>query len=674
MISMNSPIGSVSKIGYKYKELLKNLGIFTVEDLLYHFPFRYDDYSKIVMIKDIKEGDTITVKGELYSLENIYTKYGKRLTKGKIRDNTGETNIIWFNMHYLKKTLSVNKEYYVSGKISSFSGKLSFLSPEIELVLDHKKNINTGRFVSIYPETSGVSSKWLRNRINDIINIINPKEFLPNGIINKYILETLELSLNKIHFPNSMEDSNEARKRFAFEELFLELLNVEKRKYEWLNTLNSNNLTMGKENKDKLNNIIKRLPFSLTTDQKTALEETLKDMNKLSPMNRLLEGDVGTGKTIVALLSSYVCYLNGLKTLYMAPTEILAVQHYDTFKKILPELNINLEIGSMNKSDRGGKYDILIGTHALLYNKEKYSDIGLVIIDEQHRFGVEQRGKIIELSGKEKVPHLLSMTATPIPRTLALTLYGDLSISILKEHPNPERKIYTKVIPEKKRMEVYEWVKKRKEPVFVVCPLIEDSSTAGMENIKAAEAEYTFLKKNVFKNMNMGILHGRMSSKDKQDVINNFRKGKIMVLVSTPVIEVGMDIPDASIMIIESAERYGLSALHQLRGRVGRGSREGYCFAVMSNDSKSSYSRLSYFENIDNGLELAEIDLKIRGQGDVFGTMQHGFKRLKIANLYDLEMLNNVKKCAEEYFPKLDKYPLLKLKLTDRMGKYIPSN
>jgi ATP-dependent DNA helicase RecG len=677
MLSLNSPVGSVPKVGPKYKLLLKNLGIETVEDLIYHFPFRYDDYSKFKKISELEEKETVSVKGVLESLVNIYTKYGKRLTIGKFTDETGSIQLIWFNQHYLKKTLLVGIEYYLSGKVTVFSGKKCFITPDLE---ESKERVplNTGRLVPIYPETLGVSSKWLRLRINDVISLLSSNEFLPKEILKGNGFKDLAKSFQTIHFPYTQEDADEGRKRFAFEELFLELLNVEKRKSEWSKNSNGVKVEIFQE---EIDSFIDSLPFKLTPDQTNALGEILNDLKQKHPMNRLLEGDVGTGKTIVALIASYLVSFNGLKTLYMAPTEILANQHFDTFKRFLPNLNIQLLTGIITKDEKKnrlrettGEPDILIGTHALLFSKDKFKDVGLVIIDEQQRFGVEQRGQILEMGNNKTIPNLLSMTATPIPRTLALTLYGDLSLSVLKTHPNKLRKVTTKVVPEKKRKEIYEWVKEKNEPTFIVCPFIEGSEALGMEDIKAVEAEYYSLKKSVFSNVSMGILHGKMKSKEKLEMITKFREGEIKVLVSTPVIEVGMDIPDATIMVIESAERYGLASLHQLRGRVGRGEKEGYCFAIMSNNASGGYSRLKNLERIDNGIELAEVDLKIRGQGDVFGTMQHGYKRLKIADLSNLMLLEKVKKYAQEYYPKLNRYPELEIKLTERLGKYIPSN
>ena len=669
MFSIDFPVTVVPKIGPKYQQLLKNLGVFTIENLLYHFPFRYDDFSKVKLVKNLEEGDRVTVKGILGPIENIYTRNRKRLTKGKLLDHTGEVEIIWFNQHYLKKSLKTGKSYKISGKVGTFNNKLCFVAPEIDL--DTKNTVNTGRLVPIYPITAGISSKWLRGKIQTILESkTDLGEFLPEEIIKKYNFLEVNKALNEIHFPDSLQEAQNARERFAFEELFIELLNVEKRKYEWGKKLSSNSF---KPFKNDITEFIKTLPFKLTDSQKSSLEEIISDLEKENPMNRLLEGDVGTGKTILAIIASYISYLNGFKTLYMAPTEILANQHLETFNKFLnrKKVKIKLRTGSIKQD---GNWDILIGTHALLFSKEKYKNIGLIVVDEQHRFGVEQRGKIINLVEGDKVPHLLTMTATPIPRTLALTLYGDLSISILDEFPFIQRKITTKVIPEKIREKTYQMIKQKNEPTFIVCPLIEESQSEMFENVKAAEVEFKNLKNGVFKDVPMGLLHGRMKSSEKEKVIEEFKTGKIKVLVSTPVIEVGIDIPDAAVIVIESAERYGLASLHQLRGRVGRGEKEGFCFAFMSNNSRNAYRRLKSLEEINDGMKLSEIDLEMRGQGDIFGTTQHGFKRLKVANLNNLEMLENAKRSAQEYYPKLEEYPKLLKRLTARKGYYINAN
>ncbi len=679
MFEVNSPISVVPKIGPKYQATLEKLGIFTVEDLLYHFPFRYQDFTKTKLISELHDGDVVTVKAILGSVQNIFTKNRKRITKAKVLDHTGELDIIWFNQHYIKNSLEIGKTYNISGKVGTFDRKICFISPEMEPTSDvfsseKADTIHTGRLVPIYPETYGVSSKWLRSKIKFLLySQTDLKEFLPKEILKEKNFTEINKALNTVHFPEVEEDSKGSLKRFAFEELFIELLNVEKRKSEWSKKVNSK---IFKPFKKELDQLIESLPFRLTTSQLEALEEIITDLEKPIPMNRLLEGDVGTGKTIVAILASYIAHLNGTRVLYMAPTEILARQHKETFEKILKDtyIKIDLETGAKKEKVKDKDWDILIGTHALLFTENNYKNIGLIIIDEQHRFGVEQRGKIVEISKEETTPHLLTMTATPIPRTLALTLYGDLSISVLKDFPFEKRNVSTKVIPEKEREKAYQWIKEKNEPTFIVCPLIDVSESLSLENVKAAQEEFEILSKGVFKNKKVGLLHGRMKSKEKEETIEKFRNGEIEILVSTPVIEVGIDVPDAAIIVIESAERYGLASLHQLRGRVGRAEKEGFCFAFMSDNSRNSYKRLKYLEELNSGIELAEIDLKMRGQGDIFGSLQHGFTKLKVADINDLQMLEDAKVEAQKYFPKLDKYPELQIKLTQRKGEYINSN
>ncbi len=671
MVVLTNPVSSVPKIGPKYRKLLEKLEIYTVEDLMYHFPFRYDDLSNIKDVSDLVAGEVATIKGLLESVNNIYTKNGKKLTVAKIQDSSGVTQAIWFNQHYLKKSLQVGDTYQFSGKVDTFSNKICLIAPEIE---KSEHPIHTGRLVPVYPETLGISSKYLRSRINDVLLRDSKfEEFLPEMLLNKRNLNEFDKAVRSIHFPNTDADSKHARHRFEFEEFFLELLKVEIRKDAWERKL------MGipfdeKKIKGAVVDFIKTLPFTLTDSQEAAYQEILKDMTYKHPMNRLLEGDVGTGKTVVAVIASYFTKLNGYKTIYMAPTEILANQHYETFKKFLEPLGLKVFLITGNKKEAGDNWDVLIGTHALLYGDRNYSNTGLIVIDEQHRFGVEQRAKLLETAGKKSIPHLLTMTATPIPRTLALTLFGDLSISTLRTPPNIGKKITTKVLSDKQRIEAYEHIRDRGESTFIVCPLIEESESISLENVKAAEVEFLSLKSGVFSGTSIGLLHGRMKPKEKQEVMDKFKSGEIKVLVSTPVIEVGIDVPEATVMVIESAERYGLASLHQLRGRVGRGDKPGVCLLFVSNNSVKSHERLKNMEKISNGLELAEIDMRLRGQGDVYGTMQHGFKSFKVADINNLEMLTQAKEDAQEIFQELGKYPHLKEKLIQKSGKLVGQN
>ncbi len=672
MLELTNPVTAVPKIGPKYRVLLEKLGIRTVEELLYHFPFRYDDYSVIKNISDLNEGDVATVQGVLGEVKNIFTKYGKRLTQTDVLDQTGKVNVIWFNSHYLKKSLKQGEKYSFSGKVGKFGSKLNLVAPTYELLAEQA--LNTGRLIGVYPETSGVSSKWIRGKINEILlSKLTLDEFLPEDIISHEKFPKFGEALNYFHFPTTQREIDQARKRFALEELLIELINVENRKAIWQKQLHSRELPSEKY-ENNVNELIKTLPFELSESQKSAIVEIKSDLNKTHPMNRLLEGDVGTGKTMVAIISAYISYLNGKNVLYMSPTEILSKQHYDTFKKVLEPLGANVHIAmSSLKTEVAKEPYILIGTHSLLF-KEDYSGVGLVIIDEQHRFGVEQRTKLASLDFGGFTPHLLTMTATPIPRTLALTIYGDLEISQLRTILSKEKKIKTKVVPEKLRDQHFEWIRDRGEQTFIVCPFILESSHEDFENVRAATVEFEKLRTGVFKNLKIGLLHGKMTSEEKRGVVERFEKGEIQILVSTPVIEVGIDIPEAAVMVIESAERYGLASLHQLRGRIGRMGQEGHCFIFMSSNNRSAYNRLKYLETVNNGLELAEIDLELRGSGDIYGTLQHGFKRFKVARLSDLETLEKAKEYSAKYFPQIDNYPKLKKKIYDRLGRYVGNN
>ena len=682
MIDLNKPVGVLPKIGPRYQYLLKRLEIYTLDDLIHHLPSRYEDFSNVKKIKDIQEGETVTIEARLDKIDNIYTKYGKKLTKAKVGDKTGYVDVIWFNQHYIKTVMAPGETYNFSGKIGLFGKKFTLVNPEFEIIKEN--TLNTKRLVPIYSETLGVSSKWLRSRINDILSQIDLlQEYLPNNLILKNNLMAIDNALKTVHFPRNLEEAHIARQRFEFEELFMEMLKTEIRKTEWTKKAYSHQIQI---KNDQIKSFVDTLPFILTEAQTEALKEVFNDIQKPHPMNRLLEGDVGTGKTMVAIIAAYATYLNGLKTIYMAPTEILAYQHYETFKKFLEPLGAKIAsiMGGTNATAKQKKlkeepleYNIAIGTHALLENKNGFDNVGLVIIDEQHRFGVEQRAQLVFLSRGTKnnyKPHLLSMTATPIPRTLALTLYGDLAISTLKTSPQKNKKIITKVIPEKLRQKAYEWIKNKGESTFIVCPLISESEAESMENIKAAEKEFKTLSDTIFANQKIGLLHGRMKSKEKKEAVEKFKNGEIKILVSTPVIEVGIDVPEASVMVIESAERYGLASLHQLRGRVGRGGQTGYCLVFMSNNSRAGYSRLKKLEEITEGIKLAEIDMKMRGQGDIYGTLQHGFKKLKYADVNNLELLEKTKTEAQKIFAELDNYPKLKDKLHEFQISMVDKN
>lgn len=656
MLKISNKVTAIPKVGPKYEFLLSKLGIITIKDLLYHIPFRYDDYSKVKKIKDLNPNELASVDATLISINNIFTRNRKRLTKATIQDESGKTEAMWFNMHYLAKSLEVGEKYRFTGKTDASGSKVILLSPSQQKISTQD---SPGEILGVYPETEGVNSKFLRDKVKFALENIEIEEFLPTKILEKYNFKNLKETLKYIHFPQDLDAEENFLKRLEFEEIFLELLKVEERKLKWGEKLNSHPIKFFPKEIDRLK---ENLPFKLTETQEKAINEIFDDLKKQHPMNRLLEGDVGTGKTMVAVFAAYLTVLNKYKVFYLAPTEILAKQHYESFRKILSPLGINivLKTGSTKLNLKETNFDICIGTHAILFDYEDIPDVSLVIIDEQHRFGVEQRSKILNMYNQEVVPNLLTMTATPIPRTFALTLYGDLDISVLDAPPNKDKKITTYVIYPNKREDMYNWINERNESAFIVCPFINESESEEFAQVKSATTEFEVLRQGVFKNRKVGLLHGKMKPIEKEGIITSFRNGEIDILVSTPVIEVGVDIPDANIIVIESAERYGLASLHQLRGRVGRGAKEGFCIVIPSTGSKSSMERLKNLEKYSNGLELAEIDLKIRGEGDVTGRMQSGFRNFKFADLTNIKLLENAKREASEIIKEIDNYPNLK--------------
>lgn len=675
-MKLDTPISKLFMVGPIYAKRLKKLEIETVGDLMTYFPFRYDDFSLISPISRIQAGEKVTIRGEVLSIKNEYTKRGKRLQKAKVADETGEIEITWFNQPFLAKTIKVGERYSFSGKADWFGRKVVMVSPEHEkLKIPH--TIHTGRLVPIYPETWGVSSKWLRSRIAPLLLQVEDelKEYIPIKILLKEKLMPYKDAVLKIHFPENESAARKARERLAFDELFLIQLASLYRKKQWQKNQVSHQFTI---NQEKILAFLNQLPFKLTNAQKKSTREILKDLSSRRPMNRLLQGDVGSGKTVVAAIAVYTAFLNGYQSALMAPTEILAFQHYQTIKTMLQPLGVKvaLQTGSIkfDKFDQLDKFDIVVGTHALLGKKLAFDKLGLVVIDEQHRFGVEQRAKLIK---KGKVPHVLTTTATPIPRTISLTLYGDLDLSVLDEMPKGRMKVKTWVVPQEKRKPAYEWIAKeiktQNSQAFIICPLIEESEKETMKDVRAATAEYEKLQK-IFSGFNLGLLHGRIKSKEKKEILENFQQGKIDILVATPVVEVGIDIPNATIMMIEGADRFGLAQLHQLRGRVGRGSKQSYCFLFSPSKSKKTSKRLKAMETMYVGMELAELDLKIRGPGEIYGIKQHGFPDLRVASFTDFSLIKKARSTAESIIDELNQLPLLQEKLKKYTIKQIQPN
>ena len=661
-MDLTSSITDLPKIGPIFGLKFEKLGINTIEDLFYHVPSRYLDYSLVTTISKLNPDETATIHAQVVSLKNIYSKRGLRMQIGAVEDSTGKITVVWFNQPFLIRTLYPGRTVSLSGKVGFFNRKLCLTSPDYEILTDvDKPTVHTGRFVPIYPETAGLSSKWIRTKIKDAFQGVTIDDYLPENILIKLKLTGLKNAIKFVHFPKNLEEADEGRERLAFNELLsLELRSLH-RKINWKKSTVANKL---KINKSQVGKFIETLPFKLTKSQQLAVDEILKDLSKNCPMNRLLEGDVGSGKTVVAAAGAFAVFANGFQTVIMAPTQILAEQHYKTLNSLLGIYKVRVSlITSTSKKIEIGRSDIFVGTHALIHSKIDFKKVALVVIDEQHRFGVEQRKHLVKKSG---TPHVLTMTATPIPRTIALTSYGDLDLSVLTEMPEGRQKITTWVVPNQKREGAYGWIMSqitgKNSQAFIICPLIEESDTETLQDVKAVTTEFIKIKK-IFSGQKVGLLHGRLNHTEKEKILNAFRDGKIQILVSTPVVEVGIDIPGATIMVIEAAERFGLAQLHQLRGRVGRGEQKSYCLLFSNFHSGNAFQRLKAMESMHSGFELAELDLKMRGPGEIFGTAQSGFPELKVASWNNYSLIKKAKDLAEDIVASPGKYPkILKIK------------
>jgi len=665
-MNLETPIKEAGNAFKNYASRLEKLGIKKIEDFLYHVPFRYEDYSLVSKIADIQPGEIVTIKGEVTEIKNEYTRKWKNLQKAKVADETGKIDIIWFNQPFIPKIIKKGDMVSLAGRVDWFKNKAILQSPQYEVLFKESEPIHTGRLVPIYNETRGISSKWLRRQISKIVKeqIQFMNEYIPDSIIEKTGLIRFKPAIEQIHFPKSLEQAEKAKLRLSFDELFFLQLAALFRKAQWKNNFVGNPFSISKYKKS-IEEFLEKLPFDLTNAQKKAVKEVFKDLSSKKPMNRLLEGDVGSGKTVVASIAMFLAYLNGFQSAIMAPTEILALQHFKTINSLLSSFKVKIGIATGSKKENTKNCDILVGTHALLSKKVNFKNLGLVIIDEQQRFGVEQRAVIRK---KGKSPHLLTMTATPIPRTIALTLYGDLDLSFLDEMPRGRKTVKTWLVPKEKREDAYEWITKQIiescGQVFIICPFIEESET--MTTVKAAVKEFERLKKEVFPNLKLELLHGKLKTKEKDTILNKFKNGQANILVATPVVEVGIDIPNATIMIIEAADRFGLSQLHQLRGRVGRSDKQSYCLLFTESQNQRTIQRLKGMEKIYIGAELAELDLKLRGPGEIYGTAQHGIPELKIASFSDFSLIEKTRKEAEEIFPKLKDYPKLYEKIKSK--------
>ncbi|EGT3800717.1 ATP-dependent DNA helicase RecG [Clostridioides difficile] len=637
MLDLYKDVQYVKGIGPKKADKLNKLGIFTLKDLLYYFPRQFEDRNNLKKIAQLEDGEKVTIKAVISSINTFSPKEGMTLTKIDVKDETGSAKLVFFNKSYIKNTFRPGDSILVFGKVKKKFNNLELTSCELEYLTNSPKN--TCRFMPVYQLTYGVTNKEIMSIIRTVLEdkelII--QEYMPQRIIEKYRLCSIDFAVRNIHSPSSKESLKIALYRIVFEELLILQLGL----FVFKSGRNKEDGIKFETSKD-LKKIISVLPFKLTKAQNRALDEIIQDMNLEKIMNRLVQGDVGSGKTVVALLALANCVLNGYQGALMAPTEILAGQHYISLTESLKDfgINVGLLIGSLTKKQKdtvleqikNNEIDILIGTHALIEDKVEFNNIGLVITDEQHRFGVMQRSK---LSLKGANPDILVMTATPIPRTLALILYGDLDISIIDELPPGRQPIETIAIEKSKRDRAYNNLVRREvesgRQVYIVCPLVEESEAieakSAVELVEELRAEY-------FHDLRLGLLHGKMKSSEKDEVMRLFKDKEIDILVSTTVIEVGVNVPNATLMIIENAERFGLAQLHQLRGRVGRGSHKSYCVLIYDSKTDVCRQRMAIMEETNDGFKISEKDLEIRGPGEFFGTRQHGLPELKVANLF----------------------------------------
>jgi len=687
--NLSLPLSNFPKISKKIIPALKHLGIRTMRDLLFYFPARYDNFSNLKKIEELSAGEMATIQGQIEDIKTIRLR-GRRMTitEAKVGDETGVVKSVWYNQPFLERNLKIGDIVNLSGKITYGKYGLFLQSPAYEKMTFKKgsgeinRSVHTGGLVAVYPETRGLTSRWLRFLIKTYLPLAEELvDSLPENLRKKYDFPEIRESLRHIHFPADISQTEKARKRFNFEELLiLQLFALKER-----TRLKQHPAPVIETDLELIKKFVSSLPFRLTDAQRRSIWEISKDLARPRPMNRLLEGDVGSGKTLVASVAALLAASQGLQTAFMAPTEILAAQHFKTLSDNLSPFGIKTGLLTGSRKNISPDTKIFVGTHALIQKKVKFENLALVVVDEQHRFGVEQRSALIkkqkESDKKNPVPHFLSLSATPIPRTLALAIYGDLDLSVLDEMPRARKPVFTKLVKKNERRETYDFageeIKKGRQ-VFVVCPRIEISKNDTKEKIenfsqqklkmmevKAVTEEYKKLSEIIFPDSRVAMLHGKIKPKEKEKIMNRFKNHETDILVSTSVIEVGVDVPNATIMMIEGAERFGLAQLHQFRGRVGRGAEQSYCFLFTTEDGTET-ARLKALTNSQNGFELAEKDLKIRGPGEVFGMRQWGQSGAVTLAINNPELVRMARQEAAELArqdPTLASFPGLSLRL-----------
>ncbi len=703
---LETPIADINFYCKKIAKRLKNLDLKTARDLLFYYPFRYEDWSKIKKISELLPNEPATVKVKIEQIKNFRSpRMHKKITEAIVRDETGKIKVLWFNQWYIGTSLAPGDDIYLAAKMNDDG---DIISPGYEKVSD--RATHTGRIVPIYPLTAGLTQKHIRSAVKSALPFLDDlADYLPEEIKQNNNLTDLKSAILNIHFPSSEELRQEAVRRLSFDELFFAQL-----KNFWLkHDLEKRAAAPISFHKEATAKFVDNLPFKLTEAQRKASWEILKDIQNSHPMNRLLDGDVGSGKTLVAALAVYNTALSGAQSAILAPTEILATQHYETFCKLFNGLNIKIGLVTHNKkisnfklparnathSVAGGQIsnkkpeeitlsaDIIIGTHALIQNDIKFNNLALAVVDEQHRFGVEQRARLASTrldsakrvsesrrakltNGNTIFPHLLSMTATPIPRTLSLISYGDLDLSILDQMPQGRKEIKTYAVAQEKRASSYDFIRKQIQAgrqAFVICPLIDESDKLG---VKSVAQEYKKLNEQIFPEFQMGMLHGKLKSAEKDEIMQKFKNNEIKILVSTSVVEVGVDIPNATIMMIEGSERFGLAQLHQFRGRVGRSVHQSYCLLFPTDGSFTQ--RLKAMETINDGFRLAEIDLQLRGPGKIYSTEQSGKLEFQLADITNVALIKQTRDAANNLIqsdPELKKYPHLREYLEEKLKK-----